>query len=113
MKKSVKDVDVKGKRVLVRVDFNVPLEGGRITDDTRIRASLPTIQYLMEQGAKTALISHLGRPDGQVKDDLRMGAVAERLAQLLGKPVDYVQESVGGEVEKRIADLPAGGVAML
>jgi len=113
LKKSVKDIDVKGKRVLVRVDFNVPIEKGRISDDTRIRASLPTIQYLMEQGAKTALVSHLGRPDGQVKEDLRMGPVAARLSELLGKPVDYVQESVGPEVEKRVKALPAGGVAML
>jgi phosphoglycerate kinase len=113
LKKSVKDVDVKGKRVLVRVDFNVPMEGRRITDDTRMRAALPTIQYLMEHGAKTVLISHLGRPDGKVQEDMRMGPVAEHLGKLLGKPVDYVQESVGPEVEKHVAAMPSGGVAML
>jgi phosphoglycerate kinase len=113
LKKSVKDVDVKGKRVLVRVDFNVPMEGRRITDDTRMRAALPTIQYLMEHGAKTVLISHLGRPDGKAQEDMRMGPVAEHLGKLLGKPVDYVQESVGPEVEKHVAAMPSGGVAML
>ncbi|MFI5265926.1 MAG: phosphoglycerate kinase [Chloroflexota bacterium] len=112
-KQSVKDVDVKGKRVLVRVDFNVPLDGARITDDTRIRASLPTIQYLVEQGAKVALISHLGRPDGQVVDKLRMAPVAARLGELLGAPVQYLQDSVGPEVEKAIAALQPGRVAML
>ncbi len=113
MKRSVKDVDVKGKRVLVRVDFNVPLDGERITDDTRIRASLPTIQYLVEQGARTVLVSHLGRPDGKVVDKLRMGPVAARLGELLGAPVQYVQESVGPEVEKAVAGLKDGQVAML
>jgi phosphoglycerate kinase len=113
VKRSVKDVDVKGKRVLVRVDFNVPLDGERITDDTRIRASLPTIQYLVEQGARTVLVSHLGRPDGKVVDKLRMGPVAARLGELLGAPVQYVQESVGPEVEKAVAGLKDGQVAML
>ncbi|MBV9120973.1 MAG: phosphoglycerate kinase [Chloroflexi bacterium] len=113
MKKSVKDVELKGKRVLVRVDFNVPLEHGRITDDTRIRASLPTIQYLIEQGAKTILVSHLGRPDGKVVDDLRLAPVAQRLGELLGKPVDYVPESVGPVAEQHVKALRAGGVALL
>jgi phosphoglycerate kinase len=111
--KSVKDVDVKGKRVLVRVDFNVPLDGSRITDDTRIRASLSTIEYLIQQGAKVALISHLGRPDGKVSDKLRMAPVAQRLSELLAAPVEYVPESVGPNAEKAIAALKAGQVALL
>lgn len=113
MKKSIKDVDLKGKRVLVRVDFNVPLEDGRITDDTRIRASLPTIQYLIEQDCRVALVSHLGRPDGKVVDKLRMTPVAERLGELLGAPVPHVLDCVGPDVEKALAALKGGQVAML
>src|SRR5438067_8565568 len=113
MKKSVKDIDVKGKRVLVRVDFNVPLDGARVTDDTRIRASLPTIEYLIEQGAKIALISHLGRPDGKVVEKLRMGPVAQRLSEVLPAPAECLQECVGPEVEKAIAALKGGQVALL
>jgi phosphoglycerate kinase len=79
-KKSVKDVTVKGQRVFCRVDFNVPMSEGQITDDTRIRAALPTIQYLVEQGAKVILASHLGRPKGQVVEELRLTAVAKRLS---------------------------------
>ncbi|HLY64622.1 MAG TPA: phosphoglycerate kinase, partial [Chloroflexota bacterium] len=113
MKKSIKDIDVKDKRVLVRVDFNVPLEGARITDDTRIRASLPTIEYLIQQGAKIALVSHLGRPDGKVVEKLRMAPVAKQLGELLSAPVEYLPDSVGEQVEKRIAALKPGQVAML
>ena len=112
-KQSVKDVDVKGKRVLLRVDFNVPLDGARIADDTRIRASLPTIQYLVEQGARVALLSHLGRPEGKVVDKLRMAPVAERLSELLGAPVKYLLESVGPETDKAVAGLKPGQVALL
>ncbi|HEU0169227.1 MAG TPA: phosphoglycerate kinase [Chloroflexota bacterium] len=112
-KQSVRDVDVRGKRVLVRVDFNVPLDGTRITDDTRIRAAVPTIQYLIGQGAKTALISHLGRPDGKPSDKYRLEPVADRLTQLLGRPVLYLRECVGAEVERAIADMAEGGVALL
>jgi phosphoglycerate kinase len=95
------------------VDFNVPLDGQRITDDTRIRASLPTIQYLVGEGARVAVASHLGRPDGKVVDKLRLAPVAARLGELLGSPVDYLQECVGLEVEERIAALKPGQVAML
>jgi phosphoglycerate kinase len=112
-KQSVRDVDVRGKRVLVRVDFNVPLDGIRITDDTRIRAALPTIQYLIEQGAKTALLSHLGRPDGKASDKYRLEPVADRLTQLLGRPVLYLRDCVGAEVESAITDMAEGGVALL
>ena len=112
MKKTVRDIDVEGKRVLVRVDFNVPLDGGKVADDTRIRAALPTINYLREHGARVILISHLGRPKG-VDDSLRMNPVAERLSQLLGGGVMKLDDCVGLEVEARLAELPAGGVALL
>ncbi|BCU83101.1 phosphoglycerate kinase [Polycladomyces abyssicola] len=112
-KKTIRDVDVRGKRVFCRVDFNVPMEDGRITDDTRIRAALPTIRYLTEQGAKVILASHLGRPKGQVVEELRLAPVAKRLAELLEKPVDYVKETVGEEVERRVAALNEGDVLLL
>jgi len=112
-KKSVKDIDVKGKRVFVRVDFNVPMEEGKVTDDTRIRAALPTIQYLIDEGAKVILASHLGRPKGEVKDELRLTAAGERLAELLGKSVNKLDESVGDNVKAAIADMQAGDVVLL
>ncbi len=85
-KKSVRDVEVAGKRVFVRVDFNVPVENGQITDDTRIRETLPTIKFLVEKGAKVILASHFGRPKGQVVEELRLTPVAARLAEFLVKP---------------------------
>ncbi|EGL83715.1 Phosphoglycerate kinase [Caldalkalibacillus thermarum TA2.A1] len=112
-KKSVRDIEVKGKRVLCRVDFNVPLDGERITDDTRIRAALPTIKYLIEQGAVVILASHLGRPKGQVKEELRLDPVAKRLADLLGKEVYKADEAIGPEVEQQIAKLEPGEVLLL
>lgn len=112
-KKSVKDIDVKGKRVFVRVDFNVPMEEGKVTDDTRIRAALPTIQYLIDEGAKVILASHLGRPKGEVKEELRLTAAGERLAELLGKSVNKLDESVGDNVKAAIADMQAGDVVLL
>lgn len=84
-KKSVRDVEVTGKRVFVRVDFNVPVQDGKISDDTRIRETLPTINYLVEKGAKVILASHMGRPKGQVVESLRLNLAAERLSELLGK----------------------------
>ncbi|GAI06161.1 unnamed protein product, partial [marine sediment metagenome] len=100
-KKNVKDIDVEGKRVLVRVDFNVPLDvnTGAISDDSRIRASLPTINYLVEHKAKVILCSHLGRPKGRVVEELRMMPVAQRLSQLIGLPVSIAPDCVGREVE--------------
>lgn len=113
-KKTVRDVDVRGKRVLVRVDFNVPLsKDGRVADDTRIRAALPTINYLREHGAKVILVSHLGRPKGQVKEELRLDPVAGRLQELLGEPVRKVNDCVGPEVEAAVAALQPGRVLLL
>src|SRR5437764_14730351 len=94
-KKTVRDVDVTGKRVFLRADLNVPLDDGRITDDTRIRASLPTIRYLLERGASVILASHLGRPKGKVNDALRLKPVADRLAQLLGGSVRMTGDAHG------------------
>lgn len=112
-KMTVKDVDVKGKRVFARVDFNVPMQDGKITDDTRIRAALPTIQYLIEQGAKVILASHLGRPKGQVVEEMRLTAVGERLAELLGKPVKKVDEAYGESVKAEIEKMNEGDVLLL
>ncbi len=114
-KKTVRDIELKGKRVLVRVDFNVPLDKktGAITDDTRIRAALPTIQYLIDQGAKVILCSHLGRPDGQVKENLRLTPVAARLSELLGRPVARTDDCVGPAVEQAVAALQPGDVLLL
>ncbi|MGM7723761.1 phosphoglycerate kinase [Metabacillus sp. Hm71] len=112
-KKSVKDIDVKGKVVFCRVDFNVPMKDGQVTDDTRIRAALPTIQYLTEQGAKVVLASHLGRPKGQVVEELRLNAVAERLQELFGKNVVKTDEAYGETVKAEIAKLEEGGVLLL
>lgn len=113
-KLSVRDIDVKNKKVLVRVDFNVPLdEGRRITDDTRIKAALPTIGYLRDQGAKVILTSHLGRPKGKVKEELRLDPVAQRLADLLNSEVDKVDTCLGDEVEEAIAQMAPGDVLLL
>ena len=112
-RKTVKDIDVKGKRVLVRVDFNVPLAGGEVADDTRIRAALPTIWYLLNQGAAVILISHLGRPKGEVREDLRMDPVARRLSELLGQDVVKVDDCIGPDVEAAAARLNPGEVLLL
>ena len=92
MKKSVRDVDVAGKRVLVRCDFNVPIKDGVITDDSRIVKSLPTIRYLLEQGARVVLCSHRGRPKGEVNPKYSLAPVAARLSELLGQPVPMVSD---------------------
>lgn len=104
--------DLEGKRVLVRADFNVPLDGERITDDTRIRATLPTIKYLTERGAKVLLASHLGRPKGKTPE-LTLGPVARRLSELLGTDVRMAPDAVGPDVWRMVEDLQPGGVVML
>lgn len=113
-KKTVEDVDVKGKRVLVRVDFNVPLDKktGQVTDDTRIKAALPTIQYLIKHGAKVILMSHLGRPKG-ADPKLKMDPVADRLSELLGKPVKKMNDCQGPAVEDASHSLNQGEVMLL
>ncbi len=114
-KKTVRDIDVDGKRVLVRVDFNVPIDkaSGRILDDTRIRAALPTIEYLREHRARTLLVSHLGRPDGKVVESARLAPVAARLSELLGQPVPCATDVVGPSAQATAAALGPGDVAML
>ncbi|MED1468681.1 phosphoglycerate kinase [Bacillus salipaludis] len=112
-KKSLKDVDVKGKRVFCRVDFNVPMQDGKITDETRIRAALPTIQYLREQGAKVILASHFGRPKGQVVEEMRLAPVGRRLADLLGKDVKIANEAHGESVKALIETMNDGDVLLL
>ncbi|WP_376795554.1 phosphoglycerate kinase [Thermogemmatispora sp.] len=113
-KKTVRDIAVEGKRVLVRVDFNVPLdEEGHITDDTRIRAALPTIQYLLDHGAAVILMSHLGRPKGKVVEKLRMAPVAVRLSELLQRPVQLAPDCIGPQVEELARALQPGQVLLL
>ncbi len=107
------EADLKGKRVLVRVDFNVPMDNGAITDDTRIKAALPTINELSGKGAKVILCSHMGRPKGQVKDSLRLTPVAKRLSELLGKDVVKCDDCVGDEVTTKVNAMANGDVALL
>ncbi len=112
-KKTIRDIDVRGRRVLARVDFNVPLKNGKVTDDTRIRAALPTIQYLIDQGAKVILMSHLGRPKGGPDPKFSLKPAAERLGELLGKPVKMAPDCVGSQVEAMVAALKPGEVLLL
>jgi phosphoglycerate kinase len=107
------DLDAAGRRVLVRADLNVPLDGGRVTDDLRIEASLPTIRRLLDAGAKVVLMSHLGRPKGEVRDDLRLAPVAARLSELLGTEVQAASDVVGEDAQRVVAGLGDGGVALL
>jgi phosphoglycerate kinase len=112
-KKTVKDIDLKGKRVLMRVDFNVPMDKGVVTDDKRIKAALPTIKYVLEQGASLVLMSHLGRPKGGPNPEFSLKAAAEVLAGHLGKPVKMAPDCVGPEVEAMAKALKPGEVLML
>src|SRR6188768_3885486 len=112
-KLTVQDLDAAGKAVFVRVDFNVPLQDGRVTDDTRIRAALPTIRHLQAQGARVILASHLGRPDGKVSDSLRLRPVGERLGQLMGKTVPVTGDALGAGTEDAVKRLRGGEVLLL
>jgi phosphoglycerate kinase len=113
MKLSVRDLDLKGKRVFIRVDFNVPLKNGVIGDDTRIRGSLPTVQYVLDHGATPVLASHLGRPKGKVNADMSLKPVADRLAELLGKPVVFATDCVGDVARQAVDAARASGEAVL
>lgn len=112
-KLSIDDLDLKGKRVLIRVDFNVPLDKGRVTDDTRIRASLPTIRRVLERGGKAILISHLGRPKGEIKEELRLTPIAKRLEELLKRRIKKLNDCVGEEVQEAVSELREGEVILL
>src|SRR5829696_6989625 len=112
-KKTVKDIDLKGKRVLMRVDFNVPMQGGKVTDDKRIKASLPTIKYVLDQGASLLLMSHLGRPKAGRDPEFSLRAAADVLSSYLGVPVKMAPDTVGPEVEAMAKELRPGEVLML
>ena len=112
-KKTIKDIDVAGKRVLVRVDFNVPLKNGEITDETRIQAALPTIQYLLNQNAKVVLCSHLGRPKGEFKPEFSLAPVARRLQGLLPNKVTFATDVVGESADAAVANMQNGEVVLL
>jgi len=112
-KKTVRDIDVKDKRVLMRVDFNVPLDGSTVRDDTRIRAALPTINYVLENGGSLVLMSHLGRPEGKVVSEMSLKPAADRLAELLGKDVSFAPDCVGPEAKSMADALKPGDVMVL
>ena len=112
-KLSIRDLELSGKRVFVRVDFNVPLENGRVADDTRIRETLPTLKLARERGARLALASHLGRPKGKPDPKYSLRPVAGRLADLLGVPVDFAADCVGAEAESKSRGLANGAVLVL
>jgi phosphoglycerate kinase len=113
-KKTVKDIDVKNQRVLVRVDYNVPTDKeGKITDDSRIRASLPTIKYLLDHQAKIILCSHFGRPKGKVNDSMRLAPMAQRLSEILNKPVKALKDCIGPDVENAVSQMKPGDIIML
>lgn len=106
-------MQLEGQRVFCRVDFNVPMENGQVTDVTRIRAAIPTIEYMVEQGAKVILASHLGRPNGEVNEEMRLTVAGEKLAELIGKPVLKLDTSIGQEVEQAIASMKNGDIVLL
>jgi 3-phosphoglycerate kinase len=114
MKKTIKDIDLEGRRVLIRVDFNVPLdEKLNITDDIRIRSSVPTIRYALDKGAKVILMSHLGRPDGKAVESMRLAPVAKRLGELLNRNVSALKDCIGPDVKKAVSAMKPGDVVLL
>jgi phosphoglycerate kinase len=112
-KKTLRDIDLSGKKVLIRADFNVPLDGTKITDDTRIRETIPTITHCIEHGARVILISHLGRPNGRVEESLRLTPVAQRLSELLGRIVYKADEAIGPQVQSHVDAMGDGDVLLL
>ncbi len=110
---TIKEADLKGKRVLIRVDFNVPLKNGVVTDNTRIKAALPTVQYILEQGASLVVMSHFGRPKGQKNPDFSMAPIAKEFEKLLGRPVKLAPDVIGPEVEAEVKALKPGEVLLL
>ncbi len=113
MLRSLRDLDLEGKRVLVRVDYNVPLQDGHVADDTRLRESLPTLEYLLAHHAKIILISHLGRPKGKVVPELRLDPVARRLSEILQRPVTKLNECIGPEVQRATSQMQPGDIILL
>ena len=111
--RSIKDLDLRGKKALIRVDFNVPIKNGTIGDDTRVRASLPTIKYALQQGATVVLMSHLGRPKGKPNPEYSLKPVAVHLAGLLGKPVEFAEDSIGPKAKAAVDKAGPGGVVLL
>lgn len=112
-KKSILDIDLHGKKVFCRVDFNVPIQDGKITDDNRLVAALPTIKYVVEHGGKAILASHLGRPKGEVVEELRLDIVAKELSKLLGKEVTKMDEAIGDNIKRRIDEMDNGDILLL